>query len=97
MDSRFDIDPVVICPYNKSHRIARSRIQGHLVKCEKVNNNCISEKLQYFTIVDSKKELTLRLTYSYRNFHRITCNSALTTLLTEFSNTICKNTSTSVQ
>ncbi|XP_078047112.1 uncharacterized protein LOC144475266 [Augochlora pura] len=29
------IDPVVICPYNKSHLIAKSRIQKHIVKCEK--------------------------------------------------------------
>lgn len=28
-------DNVVICPYNESHRIARSRIQKHIVKCEK--------------------------------------------------------------
>ncbi|KZC14830.1 PREDICTED: gametocyte-specific factor 1 [Dufourea novaeangliae] len=29
------IDPVVICPYNKSHLIAKSRLQIHIVKCEK--------------------------------------------------------------
>lgn len=29
-------DSVVICPYDSNHKIARSRIQGHLVKCEKV-------------------------------------------------------------
>ncbi|XP_076290760.1 uncharacterized protein LOC143214070 [Lasioglossum baleicum] len=28
-------DPVVLCPYNKSHVIARSRLQKHIVKCEK--------------------------------------------------------------
>ncbi|XP_012263407.2 uncharacterized protein LOC105690298 isoform X1 [Athalia rosae] len=28
-------DPVVICPYDESHQIARSRIQSHIVKCEK--------------------------------------------------------------
>ncbi|KAK2580970.1 hypothetical protein KPH14_006033 [Odynerus spinipes] len=29
------IDSAVTCPYNESHRIARSRIQKHIVKCEK--------------------------------------------------------------
>ncbi|XP_076166949.1 uncharacterized protein LOC143146523 [Ptiloglossa arizonensis] len=29
------LDPVVICPYDKNHLIARSRIQKHIVKCEK--------------------------------------------------------------
>ncbi|XP_031849173.1 uncharacterized protein LOC116434701 [Nomia melanderi] len=29
------IDPVVICPYNKNHLIAKSRLQKHIVKCEK--------------------------------------------------------------
>lgn len=31
-------DPVVICPYDSNHKIARSRIQKHIVKCEKVYN-----------------------------------------------------------
>ncbi|XP_045506291.1 gametocyte-specific factor 1-like [Colias croceus] len=26
-------DPFVACPYNKMHRIPRSRIQRHIVKC----------------------------------------------------------------
>ncbi|XP_058788731.1 gametocyte-specific factor 1-like isoform X2 [Phymastichus coffea] len=30
-----DYDPVIICPYDANHRIAKSRIQRHLVKCEK--------------------------------------------------------------
>ncbi|XP_076634633.1 uncharacterized protein LOC143348377 [Colletes latitarsis] len=29
------LDPVVICPYNKNHLIVRSRIQKHIMKCEK--------------------------------------------------------------
>ncbi|CAD1478235.1 unnamed protein product, partial [Heterotrigona itama] len=29
------LDPVVVCPYNKNHFIARSRIQKHIIKCEK--------------------------------------------------------------
>ncbi|XP_046824701.1 gametocyte-specific factor 1-like [Vespa crabro] len=29
------IDTTVTCPYNENHRIARSRIQRHIVKCEK--------------------------------------------------------------
>ncbi|KAK9294021.1 hypothetical protein QLX08_011218 [Tetragonisca angustula] len=29
------LDPIVVCPYNKNHFIARSRIQKHIVKCEK--------------------------------------------------------------
>ncbi|XP_003699311.1 uncharacterized protein LOC100880662 [Megachile rotundata] len=28
-------DPVVICPYNNKHVIVRSRLQNHIVKCEK--------------------------------------------------------------
>ena len=36
-DIRLDIDPVVICPYDKNHKIAKSRIQRHLVKCEKAS------------------------------------------------------------
>ncbi|XP_033342512.2 uncharacterized protein LOC117229808 [Megalopta genalis] len=28
-------DPVVVCPYNKSHLIVKSRLQKHIVKCEK--------------------------------------------------------------
>lgn len=28
-------DKMVVCPYNKSHMILKSRIQTHLVKCEK--------------------------------------------------------------
>ncbi|OXU26337.1 hypothetical protein TSAR_003127 [Trichomalopsis sarcophagae] len=32
---RLEVDPVIICPYDSNHRIARSRIQRHLVKCEK--------------------------------------------------------------
>ncbi|KAL7303102.1 hypothetical protein TKK_0004315 [Trichogramma kaykai] len=30
-----DLDPVIVCPYDENHRIARSRLQRHLVKCEK--------------------------------------------------------------
>ncbi|XP_076648892.1 uncharacterized protein LOC143356799 [Halictus rubicundus] len=29
------VDPVVTCPYNNLHLIARSRLQKHIVKCEK--------------------------------------------------------------
>ncbi|KOX79030.1 Gametocyte-specific factor 1 [Melipona quadrifasciata] len=29
------LDTVVVCPYNKNHFISRSRIQKHIVKCEK--------------------------------------------------------------
>ncbi|XP_053983175.1 gametocyte-specific factor 1-like [Hylaeus anthracinus] len=29
------LDPVVICPYNKNHLISKSRLQKHIVKCEK--------------------------------------------------------------
>ncbi|KAJ8676227.1 hypothetical protein QAD02_012013 [Eretmocerus hayati] len=32
---RLDIDPVIICPYDKNHKIAQSRIQRHLTKCER--------------------------------------------------------------
>ncbi|XP_026754799.2 gametocyte-specific factor 1-like [Galleria mellonella] len=28
-------DPFVTCPYNACHRVSRSRIQAHLVKCQK--------------------------------------------------------------
>ncbi|XP_013174287.1 PREDICTED: gametocyte-specific factor 1-like [Papilio xuthus] len=28
-------DPFVSCPYDISHRVPRSRIQAHIVKCEK--------------------------------------------------------------
>ncbi|CAK9799075.1 Gametocyte-specific factor 1 [Anthophora quadrimaculata] len=29
------IDPIMRCPYNKSHSIVKSRLQKHIVKCEK--------------------------------------------------------------
>ena len=29
------LDPVVICPYNEKHLIFKSRLQKHIVKCEK--------------------------------------------------------------
>ncbi|XP_012525126.1 gametocyte-specific factor 1 [Monomorium pharaonis] len=29
------VDDVLLCPYNKYHRIPSSRFQRHLVKCEK--------------------------------------------------------------
>lgn len=36
MDGRLDVpDSVVRCPYNESHLIASSRIQKHILKCEK--------------------------------------------------------------
>ncbi|CAH2101302.1 unnamed protein product [Euphydryas editha] len=28
-------DPFVSCPYDPSHRVPRSRIQAHIVKCQK--------------------------------------------------------------
>ncbi|XP_003691851.1 gametocyte-specific factor 1-like [Apis florea] len=28
-------DPIIICPYDKNHFIAKSRLQKHIVKCEK--------------------------------------------------------------
>ncbi|XP_013184277.1 protein D7-like [Amyelois transitella] len=27
-------DPFVSCPYDSAHRVPRSRIQGHIVKCQ---------------------------------------------------------------
>lgn len=30
-------DPIIICPYDKNHFIAKSRLQKHIVKCEKVS------------------------------------------------------------
>ncbi|CAK1597654.1 unnamed protein product [Parnassius mnemosyne] len=27
-------DPFVVCPYNFAHRVHRSRIQAHIVKCQ---------------------------------------------------------------
>ncbi|KAJ0169791.1 hypothetical protein K1T71_014397 [Dendrolimus kikuchii] len=30
-----DDDPFVSCPYNKVHRVPLSRLQGHIVKCQK--------------------------------------------------------------
>lgn len=36
MDSSNDNDDVLLCPYNKQHRIPSTRFQRHLVKCEKV-------------------------------------------------------------
>ncbi|XP_043495221.1 gametocyte-specific factor 1-like [Polistes fuscatus] len=35
MDDSFYIDVIVTCPYNENHKIAKSRIQKHIVKCEK--------------------------------------------------------------
>lgn len=35
MDSSSDNDDVLLCPYNKQHRIPSTRFQRHLVKCEK--------------------------------------------------------------
>lgn len=31
----YDPESVVICPYDKNHKISKDRIQAHLVKCEK--------------------------------------------------------------
>ncbi|XP_048003490.1 gametocyte-specific factor 1-like [Leguminivora glycinivorella] len=28
-------DPFISCPYEPNHRVPRSRIQGHIVKCQK--------------------------------------------------------------
>ncbi|KAL0120655.1 hypothetical protein PUN28_008382 [Cardiocondyla obscurior] len=30
-----DVDEILSCPYNKFHRIPRSKIQRHIVKCER--------------------------------------------------------------
>ncbi|XP_012282846.1 uncharacterized protein LOC105701027 [Orussus abietinus] len=36
MFGSYDLDdPIIICPYDRSHRIVRSRIQKHIVKCER--------------------------------------------------------------
>ncbi|CAH0730651.1 unnamed protein product, partial [Brenthis ino] len=34
-------DPFVTCPYNSSHRVPRSRIQSHLVRCKEKNPNFV--------------------------------------------------------
>ncbi|GLH02930.1 hypothetical protein R5R35_012618 [Gryllus longicercus] len=37
------VEPVLVCPYNPSHQILRSRMQYHLVKCQK--NHPSTEKV----------------------------------------------------
>ncbi|XP_013792246.2 gametocyte-specific factor 1-like [Limulus polyphemus] len=32
-------DPMVNCPYNKAHRVSRSRIQSHILKCRKTHQD----------------------------------------------------------
>lgn len=39
------IDTTITCPYNENHRIARSRIQKHIVKCEKVKKTEVKKIL----------------------------------------------------
>lgn len=34
-------DPFVSCPYNSAHRVPRSRIQSHIVRCKEKNPNLI--------------------------------------------------------
>lgn len=31
------LDPIVVCPYDKSHSVAKSRLPKHIIKCEKVS------------------------------------------------------------
>ncbi|KAI4504684.1 hypothetical protein M0802_000234 [Mischocyttarus mexicanus] len=35
MDNSFNTNELVTCPYNENHKIIKSRIQKHIVKCEK--------------------------------------------------------------
>lgn len=45
------LDPVVICPYDEKHLIFKSRLQKHIVKCEKVIDvDRISRTLQFVFI-----------------------------------------------
>lgn len=38
---RDDSDDLVICPFDKTHKVRVSRIRYHVPKCEKVTNICI--------------------------------------------------------
>lgn len=38
-------DPIIICPYDKNHFIAKSRLQKHIVKCEKVSKLIIKKNI----------------------------------------------------
>lgn len=38
-----DFEAYVTCPYNKSHRILKSRFQIHLTKCSKQYEKCTKD------------------------------------------------------
>lgn len=40
-------EDTVICPYNKCHKILRSRIQTHLIKCAKSNPHIQLERCPF--------------------------------------------------
>ena len=33
------MDEIVTCPYNSTHRVAKSKLKFHLVKCAEANRN----------------------------------------------------------
>lgn len=51
-------DPIIICPYDKNHFIAKSRLQKHIVKCEKVSKLIIKKNIMnafFFLLILTNK------------------------------------------
>ncbi|XP_028040259.1 gametocyte-specific factor 1-like [Bombyx mandarina] len=58
-------DPFVSCPYNPIHRVPRSRLQRHIVKCEWINP----------TMIACPYNATHRYTQEDMKFHVLNCPS----------------------
>lgn len=48
-------DPIIICPYDKNHFIAKSRLQKHIVKCEKVSKLIIKKNMNVNLLILTNK------------------------------------------
>ena len=75
------LDPVVICPYDEKHLIFKSRLQKHIVKCEKVIDvDRISRKPQFVFNSMERSNLSVYLlacVYKSREFFATELSRAL--------------------
>ncbi|XP_014216831.1 uncharacterized protein LOC106645474 [Copidosoma floridanum] len=75
-----NIDPVVICPYDSNHLIAKSRIAKHIVKCER--HHPVGYKVQ------CPYDATHRFFPQDLEAHVETCPMKLVTTAHQYANTL---------
>ena len=61
MNNPSGYDNIVECPYNRAHQVLASRMQTHLIKCQKNYPNVKKVKCPYnSTHLVNKEDLTVR-------------------------------------